>query len=1262
MVSVTMISMGTFLGVTYYNYGNKYSGEAFYNANCFHDFEILTNNGISQKEIDQLRRVSGVADAEGFQFLKGIVSNGSVTEETDLISLTDRIDVPELTEGRLPQARTEIAVTREFAAQTGMGIGDAVEIHANEKYDKYLAEHSFTITGIVLHPYYLKKNVSESVILREEVFDLEGQEDYYLRAIIKVEYPARVDQFEDEYFDAVEPAYQALELALKQIVVDHDAQLSSIARESFDEAKKEVEEKLRQAEKELSDAKAEYDQKIAEAKEQIEAGQRELLENETLLAEKEQELEDGKKEYEKAKKAAEEELKKAEKKLADGKEELAKAAKEIAEGEQKIANGEKELSSAKAAYASAKQEYEAALKKIESAVISLEQARDEAKVAQILIVTLENAVENAAQSSGISIPEKYYQLTALAEEAFMPVMELQVNGENTETAEAQARQSVENALQQVIDEHADVLFMLQFLTARDLLNLGNVFYGSYSVTDLINDLDPYFENGFPSKNVILLYLALHPEYNYTIGDFLNYVLYDSDFDLSALDVPVGPYVNAGITWAKGILAEGFIQIGRTRAAVKVIQEKLDEIEAKKADAAERLRSAEAQLQNGEKELEDARAKLIDAKRQYDEGAKQISDGEKKLASEKKRAEKELKEAEKKIADGEEQIAEGKKKLADGKEELESGTKEFQEKKEDGARQLSEARKEIDEKKAEAEEKLKEAEEKVNAVGGTKDVLQGRGANRGYVEFTATKNSVTQVANIFISLFLVIGILVCFTTITIIIEEQKKQVGTSKALGFSNGAIYAKYLTFGLSAVAVGNLLGIGLSFILQDVFRRGARDMFVFDEPMRAFVLWPAIVIILVEFLTAFLATYIASRRQVRLPAVQLLTGQTQLKMKNGGKAKSTKKGTLYSRLILRNVMADKGRVFASVFIVAGSCFLIGTGANIRNAFSGMIDAQVYQVQKYNASVSFSPERDPELEEGIEKILEDHGVEYDKITQTATIAELGEQADYVMVLVLNREMSSKFMDLRDPKTGKTVAVPEEGILVQNKMQENYQLDPGAGMTLYDETLHARELTVQGSFVNYFGRYVIVSPKSYEKIFGKEAQTNTFFVLGEENEIQKIISEVLQIAPDAVINTPAKQRETYAPLIAIYNMIVGMTVLLAVIMSIFVLANLTNIFVNKKKTEVIIMRVNGFSHRQVLGYLIRETVAIVIAGFILAFMMGLAFTIPIIRVVESPDVTFLRTIDLRAWLFAFGCETVFATIINGLAFRKVKGYHVTDLTR
>lgn len=614
----------------------------------------------------------------------------------------------------------------------------------------------------------------------------------------------------------------------------------------------------------------------------------------------------------------------------------------------------------------------------------------------------------------------------------------------------------------------------------------------------------------------------------------------------------------------------------------------------------------------------------------------------------------------------------KKKLEDAKTKLKSEQEKYEKKIKAGwatyyaekakyETKLEEAKLTLEENREEAEKKLEEARDEVANMDPCNWILLDRNANAGYVTARSNITATTTAGNVFGLLFMIVTAIVCFSTLVIIIDEQKTLVGTSKAFGFHKREILGKYLTFGAAAALAGSALSVVIGMVLSVVVQNKLASAGLVQVGAAPSVFTPGITIGATLLITAvaIIASVVACGDILRSPASMLMNG-TVLRKNKKKKKESRGGGSLYSKLIMRNMADDKARVTVTIAIIAFSCMLIGMGASMKLAFDGMIQRQTEDINKYDFIMNMGDKVSEKEEAALAKVLEENGVQYLPATVSSSLYRWDSRVDGLQMVCADASRLGEFFAVVDPKTGKAIEIPDEGILIQKRLNESFGMNVGDKLPLLDSTFKEHDAEVKGYFANYVGRMIVVSPAAYRSIFGKANETNSYYVRLDGADGAGLKNKLLAVTDEISFAEKSDFKATLDSASQLYNIMVVVITGMAILISFMILTNLSNIFLNRRKTELSVMRVNGFSVKQAKGYLRRETIITTAAGLALGVILGALLTPPVMTILQQTDMELVKSFHTAAWVMAVVIETIFAVIINSLVFSKVKKLNLRDI--
>ncbi len=611
-----------------------------------------------------------------------------------------------------------------------------------------------------------------------------------------------------------------------------------------------------------------------------------------------------------------------------------------------------------------------------------------------------------------------------------------------------------------------------------------------------------------------------------------------------------------------------------------------------------------------------------------------------------------------VALGRDQLRAGWAAYYDGLRQVNEKERELHAMEADARRQIAEAKQTLEEKLAEAEEQVAAARKQVEELT-CSWVIQERVVNESYLSISSSYSTMKSAGAALGGLLLLVAALVCFSTLVIIIEDERKLVGTAKAFGFRNSEILSKYMVFSVSASVFGSLLGILIASLIAvsvcSLVNRSKLYMFTIQGATVDLAVTIPVIIFCVLMCAA--VTAVSCIDLLRTNAYHLLNDGASA----GRSAARTgsSHGTLYSRLILRNMWNEKVRVFISMVIIGGSCIVIGTGISTKLGFDGMISRQLNDVYRYDYRISYD-QLSAEEQSAFESMMKNHGISSVPIHYSPSLFDKNGQLNGIYILCADASQIGDFLNIRDPKTQRIIPIPDSGILVQQRMKETSGISPGDTMILLDKSLQEHTAEVSGLFQNYAGRFVICTPDGYRKIFGTNAVPNGYYVNLNGMDEEQFLSEMKAITPSLIPEKASGFTENFSNTFRLYNVIVAIAIGIAIIMSFIILTNLASIFITRKKKELIVMRINGFTIPETLRYLARETVFTAVLGMVIGLLLGIWFTPYLLRIMEPPDGQFVRSTHWAAWGIAVLLESIFAFVINASVFRRVYSLNFHDI--
>lgn len=646
-----------------------------------------------------------------------------------------------------------------------------------------------------------------------------------------------------------------------------------------------------------------------------------------------------------------------------------------------------------------------------------------------------------------------------------------------------------------------------------------------------------------------------------------------------------------------------------------------------------------------KQLNDENAvSLINYKIEFLEGRNKLNEGRKLLNAEKNQKEKEFSDIKQKLIEAKNKLIENKNKF-----ELE---------KKDGKRKLDDAN-----------DELVKAKNKIENLDKTKWYSLNRNKHYSFVDFKQTANRMEAISKIFPIFFFLVSALVCSTTMTRLVDEQRMQIGTLKALGYSKFSISLKYILYAFSASFFGSILGllIGMS-ILPLIIYNTWKMMYVM--PNMSYDLQPYLILTSISlsvFITIFV-TYLSVNSSLKEKPSILMRPKVS---KAGKKLLIEKINFLWSKIsfiskvTLRNLFRYKKRFFMTVFGIMGTTALLVAGFGIKDSISSIVDRQFDKIFKYDGMINFKSDISFKEYEDISSKLNDMS-DVDKSLKlyifNGTIKnEYGENSVHVGVYD-DYEKLNEFISLHDRVSNKRLNESDEGIFISEKTAINLGLSVGSKVFLIDNNDISKEVFVKGIFENYLNHYVYLKKDYFENTFGLKLKQNAVYLSiknNDENKQSKIVDEFNKYKEIDSINFHLWLQNNFKKMVEGLNVIVLVLVICAGMLSFVVLINLTNVNISERTREIATLKVLGFNKKEVSRYIYRENLILTFIGSIFGLFLGKFLHLFIMRSVELENIMFGRNIKISSYLMSFILTFVFTCLVNILLKKKVKKIEMVE---
>lgn len=1238
---ICVIGVGFFSGVRATCDIMKTTADDYYDLHGLFDLRVLSTFGLTEDDAEAIKEVDGVDGVYTSKYTDLALHAGEREYLTRVYSKTpDEINSVDIFEGRSPQSDDECIVSYNILHK-GIEVGDKITLEDLTDADEFpLTRREYTVTGIYNTPMFISKtqrgstNVGDGaidafMIVPEDHFTQEPFTEIYVRSNKLKDLPS----YSAEYEQLCEDISDKLEtLGVDRSVIRYDEVVGEAEREIAD-GEKDLEEARRDGQKELDDAKAE----LEDAEKQIADGEQELIDAKV-------ELEDGKKQLDDADK----ELIDARKELDDGWAELEEnrvkledAKKELEDAEQEIIDGQKELDDAKKELDDAAQELEDAKKELDDAAQELADGKKELDDAQ---KELDDGAQQLADGKK-KLDDSLIELNDAQKEIDDKLWEIERAWETIYEAQDQITEGERQCdqMEQMLDENERQVDMMEAMlgsshpsviaarteiaagrarieAAREELSSGSSQLTSAELElregeDQLKDAQWEVNRGREEYEKGL------EEYNSKLNDY----------------------------------RQGVIDLGNGR---KEYEEGLK----KYNDGLAKYEDGYAEYLDGYKEYLDGVTEFEKGKKEYEDGLAEYEDG---LA--------EFKDGEQKLKDGEEEYSDGVKTLAEKRAEYEDGVRDY----EQGVIDLEDAKKKyadgvveyedgvatFNREIADAEKELADAREKISDAGNAEWYIFGRGDNVGYSEYEDNAERIYKISLVFPIFFLLVAGLVCLTTMSRMVEEQRTQIGTLKAMGYSNGAVMRHYMVYAVTAAVVGGVAGaFGGCLLFPKVIVYAYSMMYNITDIH--FLFAPDNMIISIGSMVLAIAATVgfSCAKALKESPASLMRPKAP---KAGKRVLIERIGFIWNHMNFfgkvtgRNIFRYKRRMFMTVIGIAGCTALSLTGLGLKNSISDIVSLQYDDIYKYSGYLAYDEDAKPSEVNSIIASLREYEPETqqtDALIKQYTLDHSGNSLECYITVAEDTETFEKFIDLHERKSREKLTL-SDGAVITEKAAKLLGVSKGDSINIRVSDGVTRSVTIAGITEQYTSHYLYMSEDVYKDVFGMSPKYNMIYFengISRDEAVQDKFSEhMLKNENVLALIMNASSLSSIHETLSIMDLVVVVLIVSAAALAFVVLYNLTNVNITERIREIATLKVLGFYDMEVSNYIFRENIILSLMGGAVGLALGYALCMYVINTAEIDEVMFGRSIHPISYVLAFLITIAFSLIVNLIMTRVLK---------
>jgi len=934
-----------------------------------------------------------------------------------------------------------------------------------------------------------------------------------------------------------------------------------------------------------------------------------LADSEKTVNEKSQELEDAKKELESGKSKAAEELEKAKQQITDGEAELADAKQQIADGETQLADAKAQLNDKQAQLDLAEAQYE-------SGKAQLDQKEQELADAEQVYLSNYSKYMPIITAGKEQIPAGKSQIAdgkKRLDEELAPLNQLK-----DELA------GIEDEISQCDSEIAGLKTQLDGMDSEVYQKYVNI------PKENRNKEEQAYVEKWENLNTKLAGMQERKtQLENTKQEKLNQAGFATEADLEAQ----------------------ITSLTKQKADLDAKEKALLQQEQTLAAQEEELLSAGRQITDGKSQIAAARSQLDSTK-------SQITDGKAQILS----AWALLNEKEDTLNASKAQLASGEQELADGRSEYEQAAKEAEEQITDGQEKITDGEKQL----TDARQKIADAKAEIKKIENPKWYVQTReDALTEYQGYGDNADRMRSIGKVFPVLFFLVAALISLTTMTRMVEEQRVQIGTMKALGYGKAAIAGKYIGYALIATLGGSIFGV-----------LAGEKILPFIIIYAYMILYKHLPAILVPYHMSYalqasgiavactlIATIASCYKELAAEPAELMRPAAP---KQGKRILLERIGIIWKHLnftwksTVRNLIRYKKRFFMTIFGIGGCMALMVVGFGLKDCIYEIVSLQYEKVQFYDAATYMSDDISEENRQQLHDYLDQNADIKETIEarmqKTDVKSASGKKTLYLMVPSDNEKIEDFLSFHSRTNKDEVYSLKKDEVILTEKMASLLNVKVGDELTIEDEDRGDQTVTVGAICENYMSHYLYLSPEKYEELYGVPAEYNTIIYSvkdGKDDQIEKIGTKLLSM--DGVLNVSytSSIEGRLDDMLRSLNLVIVVLIVSAGMLAFVVLYNLNNINITERQRELATLKVLGFYDGEVASYVYRENILLTIIGSVVGMVLGNLLHRYIILTVEVEEAMFGRQIHWQSYLYSFLFTVAFSLFVNWVMFYKLK---------
>ena len=547
------------------------------------------------------------------------------------------------------------------------------------------------------------------------------------------------------------------------------------------------------------------------------------------------------------------------------------------------------------------------------------------------------------------------------------------------------------------------------------------------------------------------------------------------------------------------------------------------------------------------------------------------------------------------------------------------------------------------------------------------VLDRASTNVSYISFDLNVEKVEDIAGIFPVFFIVVAALVALTSMTRMVEEDRLQIGTFKALGYGNGRIMSKYLLYCCLASFIGCAAGILIGFsLLPSIFWRAYETMYYLPSLNLLFSPWFALAVFAIALAGTAVVTFFACRSSLKEKPAVLMQPKAP---KPGKRILLERAGFFWNRLkfkwkaTVRNIFRYKRNMILTIISVMGCTALILTGFGLNDSVGAVENIQYKELVRYDTAIEYDSSADAGEEGYLDEFLSADGTESVALYGENGQLLVGGSRESIDLYVVPEENAGGFASLVELRTREKSAIIDtqtDGIIFPENIAVVYGVKKGDTVTYISASGTRHEVRVAAVFENYTGSVAYMSESYFSSLEpDTDVSANTYFVRSGNEDEDAAAERLLRDGRVTSVEFVSSTLETFRGLSSTMGLVIAVLVISAGALAAIVLYNLTNINIDERRKEIATLRVLGYKRYEVAGYIYRESAILTVIGALLGLLLGFLLHMFIVDRVDSVMMMFGRTIGGLSYLWAFLLTVAFAAIVYAFMLIKLNKINMAD---